>query len=54
MVTAMKFMRYYELDLSTSRKWDVYLESDVLCLDLRTPGTPVTSNRQGTGAHDPR
>lgn len=50
-VSALAFIRYFGLVSDTSLRWDAYLDSDVLCADLGTPGVTVTSNRArpGTG-----
>ena len=47
-ITAMAFLRFYDLTHDTSRRWPAHLTGGVLCIDLTTPGTPVTSNRAHT------
>lgn len=44
-VSAMAFTRYYEIDTTVTRRWPVYLEDGVLCIDLRseTGSTPTPS-----------
>jgi hypothetical protein len=44
-ISAMAFTKFYDIDTTTSQRWDAYLDDDVLCVDLRREGTPVTSNR---------
>jgi hypothetical protein len=44
-VSAMAYLRFYEIRVDNSRRWLAYLEDQVLCVDLRTPSLPVTSNR---------
>lgn len=45
LVAAATFANFYKLDLSVSKRWTPYVEDEVLCIDLSTPGQPVTSNR---------
>lgn len=49
-VSAMAFTKFYDIDTSTTMRWEAYLDDGVLCVDLRTEGVPVTSNR---AAHRP-
>jgi hypothetical protein len=44
-VSAMAYLRFYEIAVEVSRRWPAYVEEGVLCVDLRTPSLPVTSNR---------
>ena len=44
-VSAMAFTRFYAIDTSTTLRREAYLEDDVLCVDLRRAGVPVTSTR---------
>jgi hypothetical protein len=46
------FTKYYGIDTTRSVRRPAYLEGDVLCVDLKDPGTEVTSNRTGTGRRD--
>lgn len=43
------FTKYYEIDTTVSTRRQAYMEGDILCIDLKEPGTVVTSNRRGTG-----
>ena len=45
LVTAMAFVRYYEIDTEVSRRWPAVVQDAVLCLDLTGPSEVVTSNR---------
>lgn len=47
-VAAAAFARYYAIDTSVSRRWHAYMDGDVLCVDLKTDGTIVTSNRSSS------
>jgi hypothetical protein len=44
-VSGLAYIRFYEVLVDTSRRWPAYLENGVLCVDLREPGVPVSSNR---------
>jgi hypothetical protein len=44
-ISAMAYLRFYQIAVDVSRRWPAYLEDDVLCVDLRTPSVSVTSNR---------
>lgn len=46
-VSALAFLRYYEINRDASRRWDAYLDDGILCADVGAIGTPVTSNRAG-------
>jgi hypothetical protein len=47
-ISAIAFTKFYDITTDVSRRWPAYVENDVLCIDTKTPGTPVTSNRAGT------
>ncbi len=52
LVSALAFLKYFGISRDTSMRWSTYMDGDVLCADLGTAGTPVTSNRAkpaGTG-----
>lgn len=44
-ISAMAFIRFYDIDTSRTRRWPAFVRGDVLCADLSTEGTPVSSNR---------
>jgi hypothetical protein len=44
-ISAMAFTHFYDIDTAVSKRWTAFLDDDVLCADLSTPGTPVSSNR---------
>lgn len=48
-VSAMKFCRFASVDTSESRRYPLVMAGGVPCVDLKEPGTVVTSNRRGTG-----
>ncbi len=45
-VSALAFCRFAELDLSVSRRYPLIDDGGIPCIDLKQPGTPVTSNRR--------
>jgi hypothetical protein len=47
LVAGTAFTKYYGIDTTASRRWPAELIGDVLSIDLKTPGTVVTSNRAG-------
>jgi len=53
-ISAASFTNYYDIDTSTSRRWDAGRVNGVLCISLRTPGTVVVGNRNGRTATGPR
>ena len=44
-IAAKDFARWADIDLTPTRRWPAHLDGEVLCVDLSTPGTKVTSNR---------
>ena len=44
-ISAIAFLKYYEINLDSSYRWPAYLDDGTLCIDLGRPGTVVTSNR---------
>jgi len=52
-ISAASFTNYYDIDTSTSRRWDAGRVNGVLCISLRTPGTVVVGNRNGRTATGP-
>jgi hypothetical protein len=44
-ISAMAYLHYYDIDLGSTRRWTAFLDGGILCVDLRQPGTEVTSNR---------
>lgn len=49
-VSGTAFTRYYSIDTTVSRRWIGYMDDDILCVDLKQPGTEVTSNRSGSNS----
>jgi hypothetical protein len=47
-ISAIAFTKFYQINTAVSLRWPAYLDSGVLCVDTKTPGTPVTSNRAGS------
>lgn len=47
-VSGTAFTKYYGIDTTVSRRWVGVMNDGVLCIDLNTEGTIVTSNRSGT------
>lgn len=45
-ISAMAFLRYYQIDTQVARRWSATVEDGVLCIDLRGCGTEV-SKRAG-------
>jgi hypothetical protein len=45
LVSATMFLRFHDLEVSVSRRWPSFVDNGVLCVDLKTPGVAVTSNR---------
>lgn len=52
MVSGTAFVRHYGIDTSASRRWLGSAEDGLLVIDLKQPGTVVTSNRGGTSSKD--
>jgi hypothetical protein len=46
-VTGTSFCRYYDIDTTVSRRWDVTVEDGMLYIDLKSDAVEVTSNRNG-------
>jgi len=49
LISATAFLRHHDIEVKVSTRWSAYLEDDVLCVDIDSAGTPVTSNRADTG-----
>ncbi len=47
--SAVRVLRYLNVDLSESRRYPLACEDGVHYIDLKQPGVVVTSNRRGTG-----
>ena len=47
-ISAIAFTKFYRINTDVSLRWAAYIEGDVLCIDTKSPGTPVTSNRAGS------
>jgi len=45
LVSGTAFVRYYGIDTTVSRRWPAKMQDGILCIDLKEPGTEVTSNR---------
>lgn len=37
LISAMAFIKFYDVDVSATRRWPAYLDDDVLCVDLSVP-----------------
>ena len=46
LISGRAFMNYYEVDVSEPRRRMAQMQGDVLVVDLKEPGTVVTSNRK--------
>ncbi|MGI8667346.1 MAG: hypothetical protein ACR2N4_15200 [Jatrophihabitans sp.] len=44
-ISAIAFTKFYEINTDQSLRWQAHLVGDVLCIDLDSTATPVTSNR---------
>lgn len=44
-LSATAFTQYYEIDTSVSRRWEPYMQDDMLCIDLTGTSTVVRGNR---------
>lgn len=51
-ISAIAFTKHYGIDTSAAHRWLGFVDNGVLCVDLTTPGTPVTSNRAHRPAPD--
>lgn len=49
LVSAVAFTKYYDLPRDSSRRYEAYMDGDVLCVNMSEPGEVVSSNRKGTG-----
>lgn len=48
-ISALSFLRHFGISRDQSLRWSAYLAGDVLCADISSPGTPVSSNRARHG-----
>jgi hypothetical protein len=49
LVAGNLFTRYIGLDTTSAKRWVPQMEDDILTIDLKVEGQPVSSNRRGTG-----
>jgi hypothetical protein len=54
LISAIAFLRYYDLRLPQALRWPAELREGVLCVDVSGPGQPVTSNRSMSQAGPPQ
>lgn len=52
LIAGMAFTKYYSIDTEASVRRIAYMDGDVLCIDLKSTGTIVTSNRSGRGSQE--
>lgn len=48
-VSGTAFTKFYGISTEISKRYRAELDGDILCIDLKQPGTEVTSNRKGRG-----
>lgn len=51
-ISGRAFLKYYEITPTSSQRFTPYVTDGVLCVDLKGPAEPVSSNREGTGSAD--
>jgi hypothetical protein len=44
-IAGTAFTKYYGIDTTVSRRWVAQMTEGILMVDMKEPGTPVTSNR---------
>ncbi len=50
-ISAMAFTKFYDIDTSVSRRWPCYMDGNVLCVNVSSPGITITSdNRRSSRA----
>jgi hypothetical protein len=49
MASGQAFTNYYGIVTTTSRRWAAYMDGDILCIDLKQPGTEIIGNRRPNG-----
>jgi hypothetical protein len=54
LVSGTAFVNHYGIDTTTSRRYPVSLQGDVLCIDLKEGGTAVVGNRSNQNGHAKR
>lgn len=45
LIAGTAFAQYYGIDTTTTRRWTPTVQGDILCIDLKDPGTPIVGNR---------
>jgi hypothetical protein len=53
LISGMAFTNYYGIDTSTTTRRTPSVDGDILIVDLKDPGTPVTSNRRTKADEQP-
>lgn len=49
LVSAVSFLRHFDISQNQSFRWSAFLDGEVLCADIGRAGTPVSSNRAKRG-----
>ena len=50
LIAGTAFVQYYDIDTTTSRRWTPTVRDNILCVDLKEPGTPIVGNRSKNAA----
>ena len=53
-VSAIAFTKFYEISTDQSLRWTAHMVDGVLCVELDSSSTPVTSNRAAERSSGPR
>jgi hypothetical protein len=52
LIAGTGFTQYYGIDTTTARRWTPTVQDNILCIDLKNPGTPIVGNRSAKASHD--
>lgn len=44
-LSATAFTQYYDIDTTVSRRWEPYMDANMLCIDLKSKSTVIRGNR---------
>jgi hypothetical protein len=45
LIAGTAFTQFYGVDTATTRRWTPTMLDNILCIDLKQPGTPIVGNR---------
>lgn len=54
LIAGTAFTQFYGIDTATTRRWTPTMQDNVLCIDLKKPGTAIVGNRSSKTLREQR